>query len=129
MMQKQPITLRFLSVLYILVIAAAIWRFIETKELEMFTIGVLPVLYGLWTRQSWTLIVLRIYLAIQILGVSALGMTGVIAWFISPQDVTVVFKGITIPMLPLVLVIIGLVVFQVWIAFSASSKQYFVRTQ
>ena len=120
-----PFSLRLLSFFYVLVIVAAVWRFIDTNSLEVFTLGVLPVLYGIWKVQPWTLIVLRIYLACQTLGLAALGMTAIIAYQLTPQDVTVIFKGHQIPMLPLVATTIGLLAFQWWVAFNHSSKNYF----
>ncbi|MBM7073241.1 hypothetical protein JQC92_14590 [Shewanella sp. 202IG2-18] len=120
-----PLSLRILSIFYVLIVIAAVWRFVDANSLEMFTVGVLPVLYGVWRVESWTLIVLRVYLACQTLGVVALGATAVIAYQITPEDVKVVFEGHTIPMLPLVVAIIGFLSFQWWVAFSVKNIKYF----
>ncbi|RYV03467.1 hypothetical protein SOPP22_04165 [Shewanella sp. OPT22] len=120
-----PFSLRILSVLYVFIVVAAVWRFVDANSIEVFTVGVLPVLYGIWRVESWTLIVLRIYLACQTLGVVALGAAAVIAYQITPEDVKVVFEGHNIPMLPLVVAIIGLLSFQWWVAFSAQNIKYF----
>ena len=120
-----PFSLRLLSFFYVLVVIIAAWRFVDTHSLEVFTLGVLPVLYGIWKVKSWTLIVLRIYLACQTLGLAALGMTAIIAYQLTPQDVVVMFKGHQIPMLPLVVTTLGLLVFQWWVAFNPNCNSFF----
>ncbi|WP_133405653.1 hypothetical protein [Parashewanella tropica] len=126
-MKNSTISLKVLTALYILVLLAAIWRFLDTSRLELFTLGVIPVLYGIFKDKAWTLICLRVYLAIQILGVSALAMTAIIAYQITPQDVAVNFKGMNIPLLPLSISVVLLLIFQLWVAFSKENRQYFSR--
>ncbi len=124
-MSKIPALLRVLMVLYIVVALIAVWRFIEVLEIDLFTLGAGPVVYGIWHQKPWTLIVMRVYLAVQTLAFSALGVTAVIAYQLTPEDVIVTFKGMTIPMLPLVLSIILLLVFQFFVAFKPQTKNYF----
>ncbi len=120
-----PTSLRLLSCFYILLLIIAVWRFVDTNSLEVFTLGVLPVLYGIWKVKPWTLIALRAYLVCQTLAFSALAVTAIIAYVLTPQDVKVVFKGQNIPMFPLILGICGLLAFQWWAAFNNKNISFF----
>ncbi|RJY17869.1 hypothetical protein D5R81_07350 [Parashewanella spongiae] len=119
-----PALLRVLMMMYIMVVLIAVWRFFEVQEVDLFTLGAAPVIFGIWHQKPWTLIVMRVYLAIQTLAFSALGVTAIIAYQLTPEDVVVTFKGVTIPMLPLVLSIILLLGFQIFVAFTKQTKHY-----
>ncbi|EGM68618.1 hypothetical protein [Shewanella sp. HN-41] len=121
-----PKRLILLVVLYCLISIAALWRAIATQSFDLFTLGVLPVLAGIIMRAPWSSLVLKIYLGMQTLGFSALGITAIIAYRITPEDVNVVFAGHNIPMLPLIIGIMSLLLVQYWIAFSKVTYHYLI---
>ncbi|MDH1625004.1 hypothetical protein FJD32_020285 [Shewanella sp. LC6] len=119
-----PKRLILLITLYTLFAIVALLRAVATTSFDLFTLGVLPVLFGILTQAPWSSLVLKIYIGLQTLGLSALGVTAIIAYQITPQDVKVVVEGHNIPMLPLVLSIIALLLVQYWIAFSRVTRDY-----
>lgn len=119
-----PKRLILLIALYTLFAIVALLRAVATASFDLFTLGVFPVLFGILTQAPWSSLVLKIYLGLQTLGLSALGVTAIIAYRITPQDVKVVIEGHNIPMLPLVLSIIALLLVQYWIAFSRVTRDY-----
>lgn len=121
---SMPKRLILLTALYCLFSIVALWRAITTRSFDLFTLGVLPVLVGILMRAPWSSLVLKIYLGMQTLGFSALGITAVIAYRITPEDVKVFFAGKQIPMLPLVIGIIAMLLVQYWAAFSKVTYQY-----
>nr|WP_238560543.1 hypothetical protein [Shewanella oneidensis] len=121
---SMPKRLILLIALYTLFAIVALLRAVATASFDLFTLGVLPVLVGILTQAPWSSLVLKIYLGLQTLGLSALGITAIIAYQITPQDVKVVIEGHNIPMLPLVLSIIALLLVQYWIAFSRVTHDY-----
>ncbi len=82
------------------------------------------MLAGIIMRAPWSSLVLKIYLGMQTLGCSALGITAIIAYRITPEDVKVVFAGHNIPMQPLVISVISLLLVQYWVAFSKVTYHY-----
>lgn len=119
-----PKRLILLVALYCLISIAALWRAIATQSFDLFTLGVLPVLAGIIMRAPWSSLVLKIYLGMQTLGFSALGITAIIAYRITPEDVKVVFAGQNIPIQPLVISVISLLLVQYWVAFSKVTYHY-----
>ncbi|MGI2204206.1 hypothetical protein ACROAH_09935 [Shewanella oncorhynchi] len=122
-----PKRLILLITLYCLFSIAALWRTVMTQSLDVFTLGVLPVLVGILIRAPWSSLVLKIYIGMQTLGFSALGITAIIAYRITPEDVKVVVSGHNIPMLPLTVSIIVILLVQYWIAFSKVTSHYLTR--
>lgn len=123
-MSKPSLPLILLIGLYVVLSIAAFWRAVEIASLDLFSLGVVPVLIGILIRAPWSAVVLKIYVILQTLGLSALGVTAILAYQITPEDVKVVISGNEIPMLPLVCCIIALVVFQFSVAFSSRTKSY-----
>lgn len=119
-----PKRLILLIALYTLFAIIALLRAVATGSFDLFSLGVLPVLFGILTQAPWSSLVLKIYIGLQTLGLSALGVTAIIAYQITPQDVKVVIEGHNIPMLPLVISIISLLMIQYWIAFSRITRDY-----
>ncbi|QYJ79255.1 hypothetical protein [Shewanella acanthi] len=119
-----PKRLLLLILLYTLFAIVALWRAVATASFDLFTLGVLPVLAGIMMRAPWASVVLKVYLALQTLGFTALGITAIIAYRVTPEDVKVILAGHNIPMLPLVASIILLLLIQYWIAFSKVSHRY-----
>lgn len=123
-MPKPNLSLILLIVLYVIFSIAAVWRAIDIGTIDVFTLGVVPVLIGMLIRAPWSNAVLKVYVALQALGFSALGVTAILAYQITPEDVRVVIAGEELPMLPLILSIIALLVFQFSVAFSSKTKRY-----
>lgn len=121
---RLPRPLLILILLYLLLATGALWRAFASQSLDLFTLGILPVLAGLLLRTPWASLVLKIYLGLQTLGFAALGVVAFIAWRITPQDVKVEFMGQNIPMLPLILGIILLLAWQYAVAFAGSTNAY-----
>lgn len=119
-----PKRLMLLVLLYTLGSIAALLRAASTLSLDLFTLGVLPVLAGILLRAPWSSLLLKIYIGMQTLGVTALGVTAIIAYRLTPQDVKVEFSGHNIPLIPLALSIIALLALQYWIAFSRRTYAY-----
>ncbi|MGL5048137.1 MAG: hypothetical protein ACRC6S_11435 [Shewanella sp.] len=122
-----PKRLILLIILYCLFSIAALWRAVMTQSFDIFTLGVLPVLVGILMQAPWSSVVLKIYIGLQTLGFSALGITAIIAYRITPEDVKVIVSGHNIPMLPLTVSIMVILLMQYWIAFSKITNHYLTR--
>ncbi|MBO6227103.1 MAG: hypothetical protein J6N68_05490 [Shewanella sp.] len=122
-----PKRLMLLISLYCLFSIAALLRAVTTQSFDVFTLGVIPVLVGIMMRTPWSSLVLKIYIGMQTLGFSALGITAIIAYRITPEDVKVIVSGHNIPMLPLTISIIVILLLQYWIAFSKVTSHYLTR--
>ncbi|MCG9739772.1 hypothetical protein L1D32_16530 [Shewanella insulae] len=123
-MNRPSPSILLLIAFYILIAILAGWRALDSQTLDLFTLGVLPVLIGLIARTSWASLVLKIYIGIQTLGFTALGATAVIAYQITPEDVKVMVHGQELPIWAIALVVIVLLSFQWYMAFSKELKQY-----
>lgn len=121
---SRPIPLVLLCILYLVLAVVALWRTISTGAVDLFTLGVIPVLVGIVMRTSWSLWALRIYLFIQTLGLMAFATTALVALQITPQDVKLELAGRNIPLLPLAAVLLALLLFQYWVAFSGRTKRF-----
>lgn len=128
-MKRPHFAMLLLICLYLVISVIAVWRTLATQSLDLFTIGVIPVVIGLLLRAEWAGLLLKIYVAIQTLAFSALGMTAIIAYQITPEEVKVVFKGqqISIPLIAIVVTL--LLLFQWWVAMSKSTKAYLSRPE
>ncbi|MCE9685865.1 hypothetical protein LZP73_06490 [Shewanella sp. AS16] len=122
-----PARLALLMFLYCLLTAGALWRALGTGALDVFTLGVVPVLLGLILRQSWACMALRLYVGIQTLGCAALAITALIAYRITPEEVRVVVQGQELPIPAVVIGLMALLGFQYWVAFSANTRNYLAR--
>lgn len=128
-MKRPHLAMLLLICLYLVTSVIAVWRTLATQSLDLFTIGVIPVVIGLLLRAEWAGLLLKIYIAIQTIAFSALGMTAVIAYQITPEEVKVVFKGQQIS-IPLIIVVVSLLLlFQWWVALSKSTKAYLSRAE
>ncbi|AQS40377.1 hypothetical protein Sps_05308 [Shewanella psychrophila] len=123
-MKKPPLGLSILMFLYFALAVVALFRAVNTQAVDLFSLGVIPVLAGLLLRTNWASIVFKIYLGIQTLGLSALGGTAIIAYQISPQDVKVIIDGHDIPVPLIAIVAILLLSFQIYLALAKSTKSY-----
>ncbi|ABO22303.1 hypothetical protein SHLO109777_12915 [Shewanella loihica] len=123
-MNRPSPSILLLIALYIVIAILAGWRALDSQTLDLFTLGVIPVLIGLIARTSWASLVLKIYIGIQTLGFTALGATAVIAYQITPEDVKVVVRGQELPIWAIALVVTALLSFQWYMAFSKGLKQY-----
>ncbi|GIU38743.1 hypothetical protein [Shewanella colwelliana] len=123
-MKRPTLALSLLIALYLVIAVIALWRTIDTQAMDLFSLGVLPVLIGLYLRASWAGVVLKVYIAIQTLGFTALATTGIIAYQITPEDVKVVFNGQELPLPLIAILVVSLLAFQWWVAFTASTKRY-----
>ncbi|MFV7667402.1 hypothetical protein AYI74_11280 [Shewanella algae] len=121
---SRPIPLVLLCIPYLVLAVVALWRTISTGAVDLFTLGVIPVLVGIVMRTSWSLWALRIYLFIQTLGLMAFATTALVALQITPQDVKLELAGRNIPLLPLATVLLALLLFQYWVAFSGRTKRF-----
>ncbi|BCV39283.1 hypothetical protein [Shewanella algae] len=121
---SRPIPLVLLCILYLVLAVVALWRTISTGAVDLLTLGVIPVLVGIVMRTSWSLWALRIYLFIQTLGLMAFATTALVALQITPQDVKLELAGRNIPLLPLATVLLALLLFQYWVAFSGRTKRF-----
>ena len=119
-----PVPLLLLIVAYFFVAVFAIIRSINIHSIDLFTLGVIPVIAGLLFRTTWASIVFKLYLAIQTLGFVAFGITAIVAYQVTPEDVKVVFNEHIIPMQYLVPTILFALIFQYWVAFSSKTKRY-----
>lgn len=123
-MKKPPLGLSILMLLYFALAVVALFRAVNTQAVDLFSLGVIPVLIGLILRTNWASIVFNVYLAVQTLGLSALAGTAIIAYQISPQDVKVILDGHDIPV-PLIAIIATLLLsFQIYLALAKSTKAY-----
>ncbi|MCE9679829.1 hypothetical protein LZP69_11715 [Shewanella sp. AS1] len=122
--KRPPIRLSILIFLYFLGSLFAIYRMISTASLDLFSAGMLPVLVGLILRTQWAGVVLKIYLGIQTLGFTALGVTAVIAYQVSPEDVRLSLFGRELSVPIIALAVLLLLLFQWWIAFSKPTREY-----
>lgn len=123
-LKKPPLPLMLLFILYGLVAIFAIVRSINIHAVDLFTLGVIPVMAGLIIRSPWAGIVFKLYLVLQTLGFAAFGMTALIAYQLTPEDVKVIFNGHNIPMPYLIPTVCIALIFQYWIAFSRTTKNY-----
>ncbi|WP_110455734.1 hypothetical protein [Shewanella algidipiscicola] len=128
-MKRPHFAMLLLICLYLVTSVIAVWRTLATQSLDLFTIGVIPVVIGLLLRAEWAGLLLKIYIAIQTIAFSALGMTAVIAYQITPEEVKVVFKGQQISISLIVVVVSLLLLFQWWVALSKSTKAYLSRAE
>lgn len=128
-MKRPHLAMLLLICLYLVTSVIAVWRTLATQSLDLFTIGVIPVVIGLLLRAEWAGLLLKIYIAIQTIAFSALGMTAVIAYQITPEEVKVVFKGQQISISLIVVVVSLLLLFQWWVALSKSTKAYLSRAE
>ncbi|WP_394203743.1 hypothetical protein [Shewanella waksmanii] len=123
-MTRPPLPLLVLILLYSLLAIVAIWRAVDTLSMDLFSLGVIPVLIGIFLKAKWTTVVLKVYIAIQTLGLAALATTAIIAYQITPEDVKVVVNGELIPIPLIAITAILLLGFQLFTAFSKSTKSY-----
>ncbi|SQH74946.1 conserved membrane protein of unknown function [Shewanella benthica] len=123
-MKKPPLGLSILMLLYFALALVALFRAVNTQAVDLFSLGVIPVLIGLVLRTNWASIVFKVYLGIQTLGLSALGGTAIIAYQISPQDVKVILDGHDIPVPLIAIVAMLLLSFQIYLALAKSTKDY-----
>ncbi|RTR40513.1 hypothetical protein EKG38_00900 [Shewanella canadensis] len=126
-MKKPTPALSIIMLLYALLAIVALWRAVSIQAIDLFSLGVIPVLLGLAMRTSWAGIAFKVYLFIQTLGLAALAGTAIIAYQITPDEVKVVLNNQEIPV-PLIAVSgLLLLAFQFWVAFSNTTKAYLVR--
>ena len=123
-MNRPTSSILLLITLYIVIAILAGWRALESQTVDLFTLGVIPVLIGLIARTAWVSLVLKIYIGIQTLGFMALGATAIIAYQITPEDVKVIVRGQELPIWAIALVVIILLSFQWYMAFSKGLKHY-----
>ncbi|SIQ93351.1 hypothetical protein SAMN05421840_10639 [Shewanella morhuae] len=97
------------------------------QSFDIFTLSVFPVLIGMLMRTPWSSLMLKIFIGMQTLGFSALAITAIIAYRITPEDVKVVISGHNIPILPLTASMIFILLIQYWAAFSKVTSQYLTR--
>ncbi|WP_153914132.1 hypothetical protein [Shewanella sp. TC10] len=121
---KPPRRLIILMTFYVFLSILALLRSYSIQGIDLFTIGVIPVLFGLVKRTQWAGMVFKIYLGIQTLAALALTTTAVIAYQITPEDVKVEFNGINLPIPAIALTITMVLGFQYWVAFSQKTKAY-----
>ncbi|RTR31192.1 hypothetical protein [Shewanella atlantica] len=125
-MKKPTPALSIIMLLYAIFAIIAIWRALSIQAIDLFSLGVIPVLVGLAMRTSWAGIAFKVYLFIQTLGLAALAGAAIIAYQITPEDVKVVINNQEIPV-PLIAVSgVLLLAFQFWVAFSKTTKAYLV---
>ncbi|QDF65946.1 hypothetical protein FJQ87_03990 [Shewanella sp. SNU WT4] len=124
-MKSYPWPIASLTICYLLAATLGMTYAITSANLNLFSLGMIPVLVGIYLRADWGLLLLRLYIAIQALAIMALATTAVIAWQINPKEVVVQWNGIVIP---IGLVIASAIISQVlqWqVAFSASTRNFF----
>ncbi len=122
--KNPPFGLSLLMFLYSVLAIVALFRAVNTQAVDLFSLGVIPVLIGLILRTHWANIVFKIYLCIQTLGLSTFGITAIIAFQISPEDVKVIIYGHDIPVPAIALIAIILLLFQIYLALAKSTKIY-----
>ncbi|GGI87490.1 hypothetical protein [Shewanella gelidii] len=127
-MRNLPIQLGILMLVYLVFAVVAIWRALHGGGIDLFTFGVVPVFIGIAIRAPWAAIIFKLYVLLQTLGFAALAVTAILAYQITPEDVKVVIDGINIPMPWVVSGIIVLLGFQYWVAFSASTKAFLLKS-
>ncbi|MCL1124821.1 hypothetical protein [Shewanella surugensis] len=123
-LKKPPFLLMLLFILYFLVAILSIIRSINIHAVDLFTLGVIPVLAGLILRTPWASIIFKLYLVIQTLGFAAFGITALIAYQLTPEDVKVVLNNHTIPMQYLIPTVCMTLIFQYWVALSRKTREY-----
>ncbi|WP_299805523.1 hypothetical protein [uncultured Shewanella sp.] len=123
-MTKPHPLLAILMFIYTLLAVAALWRTFTTQAFDLLTLGVFPVLYGLFMRRFWAGVVLKIYLTIQTVALLALATAAVIAYQITPEDVKVIVNGQNIPIGAIVVAALIAMTFQFWVAFSPKTRHY-----
>ncbi len=125
---KPPRRLIILMTFYVLLSILALLRSYSIQGIDLFTIGVIPVLFGLIKRTQWASMIFKIYLGIQKLAALALTTTAIIAYQITPEDVKVEFQGTELPIPAIALTVLLILSFQYWVAFSQKTKEYLQRT-
>ncbi|WP_299009044.1 hypothetical protein [uncultured Shewanella sp.] len=123
-LKMPPLPLLLLIIAYCFTAVFAIIRSLNIHSIDLFTLGVIPVIAGLLLRTTWAGIIFKLYLGIQTLGFTAFGITAVVAYQITPEDVKVVLNNQVIPMQYLVPSILFALIFQYWVAFSSKTKRY-----
>ncbi|CAM4067151.1 hypothetical protein SHDE107825_02440 [Shewanella denitrificans] len=117
--------LLLLMALYTLFAIAAIIRAFTTQTVDMFSLGVIPVLIGLIWRASWASLVLKIYIGLETLGLSALGIVAIVAHYVSPETIeNVRFMDLPISIPWVALMCVCLIAAQIWIALHPSTLAY-----
>ncbi|WP_220732144.1 hypothetical protein [Shewanella morhuae] len=122
-----PKRLMLLIALYCCCCIAALLRAVMAQSFDIFTLSVFPVLIVMLMRTPWSSLMLKIFIGMQTLGFSALAITAIIAYRITPEDVKVVISGHNIPILPLTASMIFILLIQYWAAFSKVTSQYLTR--
>ena len=123
-MAGTPLRFSLLVSLYAIFCGIALWRAVTFQAFDLLTIGVFPVLAGLLLKTPWAKVVLITYVALQTLGFLAMSSTAVIAYLITPEDVKIEFMGYNIPIVPLAFSVLGLIVFQWWVALSQPTAHH-----
>jgi hypothetical protein len=124
---RPPMPLLLLMALYTLFAIAAIVRAYATHTVDMFSLGVIPVLLGLVLRASWASLVLKIYIGLETLGLSALGVVAIIAHYVSPELIAnLQFMGHAISIPWVAVLSLCLITAQLWVAFHPSTRAYLI---
>ncbi|WP_299790419.1 hypothetical protein [uncultured Shewanella sp.] len=123
-MKRPSPALFIIMFLYSILAIVAIYRAVSTQSVDLFSLGVIPVLVGLAMRTSWAGIAFKVYLFIQTLGLAALAGTAIIAYQVTPDDVKVVINNQEIPVPLIALLGVTLLGFQFWVAFSKKTNAY-----
>ncbi|MBV7317540.1 hypothetical protein [Shewanella sp. NIFS-20-20] len=124
-MKSYPWPITSLSICYFIAAILGISYAIISGNINLFSLGMIPVLAGIYLRADWGLLVLRVYIAIQGLAIIAFATTAVIAWQITPEDVIVQWHGTIIPLWLVASVAILTQILQWFVAFNSSTKVYF----
>jgi hypothetical protein len=117
--------LLLLMALYSLFAIAAIIRAYATQTVDMFSLGVIPVLIGLICRAPWASLVLKIYIGLETLGLSALGIIAIVAHYVSPDliaNLQFMNHPISIPWIAILSLF--LIAAQLWVALHPSTRAY-----
>ncbi|WP_394147683.1 hypothetical protein [Shewanella atlantica] len=123
-MKRPSPALFIIMFLYSILAIVAIYRAVSTQSVDLFSLGVIPVLVGLAMRTSWAGIAFKVYLFIQTLGLAALAGTAIIAYQVTPDDVKVVINNQEIPVPLIALLGVTLLGFQFGVAFSKKTNAY-----
>lgn len=124
---RPPLLLGLLMCLYGVLASLAIWRTFATSSMDIFSLGVIPVLLGLIYRASWASLVLKIYIGLETLGLSALGIVALVIYKVTPKEIeNLSFMGHKLSISYIAIVSVSLIALQVWIALHPSTKAYLV---
>jgi hypothetical protein len=122
---RPPMPLLLLMALYTLFAIAALVRAYVTQTVDMFSLGVIPVLIGLVLRAAWASLVLKIYIGLEALGLSALGIVAIVAHYVSPKTIeNVRFMDLPISIPWIAVLCLCLIVAQLWVALHPSTRAY-----